>query len=119
MLKHFYFKQFIWLEICGLNVRTVPFQAIRLILSLLFEYKTVLFQAIQFSISTQFCSVSPIDMTLAVASILGLSGPQSYGNGGELRIPQGSSINEASLSDCFKFRRRIGWSFAPPAGWTR
>ena len=44
--KQFYFKQFSFAEVRSLNV------------------KTVLFQAIQFSISTQFSSIWPIDRTL-------------------------------------------------------
>ena len=67
---------------------------------MLFKLKTVLFQAIQLSISTQFCSALSIDMTLAGASILGQRGPQSDSYGGVLRILQISSITEASPSDC-------------------
>ena len=49
--------------------------------------KTALFQTIQFSISTQFSSIWPIDRTLSRATIPGLSRPGSNGNEGVLRIP--------------------------------
>ena len=51
------------------------------------KVKTVLFQAIQFSISTQFSSIWPIDMTLSGAPTLGQSGPGSDGNERVLCIP--------------------------------
>ena len=50
--------------------------------------KTVLFQATQFRISTQFSFISPID------------GPGSDGNEGAICIPQSSSITGTSTSDC-------------------
>ena len=62
--------------------------------------KTVLFQAIQFSISTQFSFIWPIDKTLSGATTSGQSGPGSYGNEGVLCILQTSSINGTSPSDC-------------------
>ena len=51
--------------------------------------KTVPFQTIQFSISTQFTSIQP-----------GQSGPGSDGNVGLLHIPQSFSITGISPSDC-------------------
>ena len=57
-------------------------------------------QAIQFSISTKFSSIRPIDRTLSGATTLGWSGPGSNGNKGVLRIPQSSYIIETSQSDC-------------------
>ena len=62
--------------------------------------KTVLFQAVQFSISTQFGSIWPLDRTLSGATTPGHSGPGSDGNKGVLRILQSSSIIRTSLSDC-------------------
>ena len=59
--------------------------------------KTVLFQTIQFSISTQFSS---IDKPLSCATSSRQSGPWSDGNERVLRIPQSSSITGASSSDC-------------------
>ena len=50
--------------------------------------KTVLFQAIQFSMSTQFSSIWPIDKALSGATTSGLSGPGSDGTEGMLRIPR-------------------------------
>ena len=44
--------------------------------------KTVLFQTIQCSISTQFRSILPIDRTLPGVTTPGMSGPGSYGNKG-------------------------------------
>ena len=54
---------------------------------------TVLFQIIQFSISTQFSSIWPIDRILSGATTPEQSGPGSDGN-------QSSKITEASPSDC-------------------
>ena len=62
--------------------------------------KIVLFQTIQFSISTQFSSIWPIDRTLPGATTPGQSGPGSDGNQGVLCIPQSSSITGTSPSDC-------------------
>ena len=62
--------------------------------------KTVPFQTIQFSVITQFSSVWPIDRTLLGATTPGQSRPESNGNEGVFRIPQSSSITEASSSDC-------------------
>ena len=62
--------------------------------------KTVLFQAIQFSISTQFSSIWSINRALSGATTQGLSGPHGNGNEGVLRIPQSSSITGTSPSDC-------------------
>ena len=49
--------------------------------------KAVLFQTIQFSISTQISSIWPIDRTLSDASTPGKSRPGSDGSKGVLRIP--------------------------------
>ena len=76
--------------------------------------KTVLFQTIQFSISTQFrcqnssissistqfSSIWPIDRTLSSATTPSQSGPASNGNEAVLRIPQSSSITGTSPCDC-------------------
>ena len=62
--------------------------------------KTVLLKKIQFSISTQFSSIRPIDRNLYGASIPGPSWSGSYGNEGVLHIPQSSSTTGASPSDC-------------------
>ena len=48
--------------------------------------KTVLFQTIQFSISTPFSFIWPIDRTLSGATIPGQSGPGSDDNEGVLHI---------------------------------
>ena len=61
--------------------------------------KTFLFPKIQFSLSTQFSSVWPIDKALLGATTPGQSGPGSDGNKGVLRIPQSSRFTEASPSD--------------------
>ena len=58
--------------------------------------KTVLFQAIKFSTSTQFSSIWPIDKTLSGATTPGQNWPGSNGNKGVLRIPQSSSITTTS-----------------------
>ena len=61
--------------------------------------KTANFKKIPFSLITQFCSIWPIDTTLSGATTPVQSGPESDGNEGVFRIPQSSSINEASPSD--------------------
>ena len=62
--------------------------------------KTVLFQTIQFTMSTLFSSIWAIDRTLSVATTQGLSGSGSDGNEEILHIPKISSITGASPSDC-------------------
>ena len=78
--------------------------------------KTVLFQTIQFCISTQFSFIWPIDRTLSGATTLGQSAPGSNGNKGLLHIPQSSSITGASSSDCLVSHTRtlIGLAVIPP-----
>ena len=61
--------------------------------------KTVLLQAIKFSIITPFSSIWPIDRTLSGTTTPGHSEPGSNGNEGVLCIPQISSITEASPGD--------------------
>ena len=63
--------------------------------------KTIPSQPIQFSISTHFSYIWPIDRTLSGATTSGQSGPGSDGNEGVLCIPQSSSITGTSPSDCF------------------
>ena len=65
--------------------------------------KTVLFQAIQSIISTQFSFIRPIDGTLSGAITLYQRGPRSDNNDGALRILQISSIIGTSQSDCLVF----------------
>ena len=62
--------------------------------------KTVLFQAIPFSISIQFSSYWLIDRALSGATTLGQSGFWSDDNEGELSIPQSPSITGTLSSDC-------------------
>ena len=57
--------------------------------------KTVLFQSVQFSISTLLSSIWPINRTLSAVTIPGESRPGSDGNKGLLRIPPSSSITGA------------------------
>ena len=75
-------KQFSLAEVLSLNV------------------KIVLFQMIQFNISTLYSSIWPINGTLSGAITSGQSGPGSNGNEGVFHIPQSSSITGASPSDC-------------------
>ena len=81
MSKHFYFKQLSSPWVRCLNL------------------KTVLFQVIQFCISTHFSSIWPIDRTLSGITTLGQSAPGSDGNEGVFHIPQSSSVTETSPSD--------------------
>ena len=62
--------------------------------------KTVLFQAIQFNLSTQFSSILQIDRNSWRASTLGHSGLGSNGDEGAPHIPQSSSITGTSPLDC-------------------
>ena len=63
--------------------------------------QTFLFLTIQFSISHLFAlSLNVQHFYLTLDSSPGLSEPGSNGNEGVLRIPQNSSITEASPSDC-------------------
>ena len=62
--------------------------------------QTVLFQTIQFTISTQFRYIWPIDKALSSATTPGQSVPGSVDNEGVLRIHQRSSITRASPADC-------------------
>ena len=64
--------------------------------------KTVLFQTIQFSISSQFSSIWIIDKSLSGATTQSKSGPESNRNKEEHRTPQNSSITGTSLSDCLE-----------------
>ena len=59
------------------------------------NFKTVLFQASEFSISAQFCSIWSKDATTP-----GQSGHWSDSNEGLLRILKNSSITGTSPSDC-------------------
>ena len=61
--------------------------------------KTALFQTIQFSISTHFSSIWPINRALSGATTPGQSEPGSDGNEGVLCIPQISSISGTYPSD--------------------
>ena len=63
-------------------------------------YKKILFQRTQFSISTHFSSIWPINRTLWGATTLGYSGPRNDGNEGVLHICQSTSITRTSPSDC-------------------
>ena len=83
-----------------LNVKTVLYQAIQFSISTVSISKTILFQTIQSSICIQFSSILPIDRTLSGATTPGLSGPGSDGNDGVLCIPQRYNISEALPSDC-------------------
>ena len=62
--------------------------------------QTVLLQAIQFNISTQFSFIWPIDRTLSGATIPDLNETGSNGNEWVFYIPQSSSITGTSPSDC-------------------
>ena len=62
--------------------------------------KTVLFQAIQRSISNQFSSIWAIDRALFVATVPRQGRPRSDGNEGVLHIPQSSSIIGTLPSEC-------------------
>ena len=58
----------------NLNLESVLFLAIQLSVCTVSMSKALLFQVIQFSISTQFSSIWPIDRTLSGATTPGYSG---------------------------------------------
>ena len=60
MSKQFYFKQFSLAWLRSLHVKTILFQAVQFSFSLQFKYQDSFLQVIQFTISTQFSSISPI-----------------------------------------------------------
>ena len=64
------------------------------------DIETVLFQAIHFSIDAQFSSFWPIDRILSSASTRGQNEPCNNGNKGVLYIPQSYNITGATPSDC-------------------
>ena len=96
MSQQFYFKQISLSEVHSFNVKNSSISNYS-VGSL--NIKTVLFQAIQFSISTQFSSIWGIDGTQSGANTPGKSRPGSDGNEGVLRIPQGSDIIGNTPSD--------------------
>ena len=82
-------------------LETVLFQTIQFSISSQFQYqKTVLFQTIQFTTNTQFSSIWHTEMTLSGLTTPGQSGHGSGSNDGILRIHQRSGITGAKLSDC-------------------
>ena len=98
-----------------LNVKTVLFQTNHFGISIQFQcqklsyskqfslakVQTVLFQTVQFGI-IQCGSIRPIDGTQSGATTPDERGPGSDDNEGVLLIPQSSSINRTSPSDCFE-----------------
>ena len=90
-----------------LNDQTVLFQTIQFSISTLFKCQLVLCLTIQSSINYVFALILnvkqfywPIDKTLSSATILGLSGPGSIGNEEIPCISQSSCITGTSPSDC-------------------
>ena len=73
--------------------------------------KTVLFQTIQFCISTQFSFIQPIDRALSDAVTPGQSRPVNDANEGVLRILQSSSNTGSSPIDCLVsyLGHSLGW----------
>ena len=94
--KQFYFKQ------CSLVNKVKWFQVLLCIPKNLVKHhsffysqlniKTVLFQTIQFNISTQFCSLWSIDRTLSGDTTPGQTTLGSESNEGLLRIPNASAL---------------------------
>ena len=92
----------------------IKFQTIQFCISVVFVYKhlnaktvqlnvkTLLFQTIQFRISTLFSSICPIDKTLSSATSPDQSELGSDGNEGVLCISQSSSITGTSKSNCLE-----------------
>ena len=84
-----------------LNVKTLLSQAIQFSVNTVSMTKTVLFQNIQFSISMHFSSIWHIDRILSGVTTSGQSGPGSDGNERVHRILQNSNITETLLAGCF------------------
>ena len=89
-----------------LSKQTVLFQTIQFDISTVSIYtklniKTVLFQTIQFCRGTPFSSIWNIDRSPSSATTPSPSEPESDVNEGLLCIPKSSSITGASLSDYF------------------
>ena len=93
LLKAIQFSQIVLIQIIQFSIGIV-------FVYTLLNVKTVPFQTVQFSISTQFSSIWPIDRTLSGGATPGQSGPESNGNEGVYYIPQSSSIIGTSTSDC-------------------
>ena len=83
-----------------LDVKTVQFQTNQCRISMQFNVKTVLFQVIQFSISTHFCSIWLIDRNPSGATTPGNSIPGSDDNEGVFSIPKSSNITVTSPLVC-------------------
>ena len=105
MSKQFNFKQFTLAYVCNLNthfhINTVNFKKFSWERVGSLNTQTVLFQTIQFSISTHFSSIWSIDRILSGATNAGQSGPGSDSNETVHCIPQNSSITGVSLFYCF------------------
>ena len=83
------------------NVKeTVLFQTIQFTVSTQFQCKKKSFQTIRFCISTQFSSIRPIDRTLSGATTPDQSEPWINGKKWVLCIPQRSIITGNSTSNC-------------------
>ena len=69
--------------------------------------KTILFETIQFSISTQFSSILHMERNISVVTIPGQS--ENDGNEWKFRIPQSSRITGTSPSDCLVSQQDTHW----------
>ena len=84
-------------------MKTILFQAIQFRICTQFKsQKTVLFQVIQFNINTKLGSIRLIDNTLPGATSMGQSGPGGNGNEGVLHVPPNPSIIGNSPPDCLE-----------------
>ena len=90
---------------------TVLFQTIQFSISTQFKCQNVLFQTIQFSISALFSSIWPIRRALSDATTPSQSGPGSDGNEEVLCITQSSSGERKSLT-----RHRMSWWWGTSSG---
>ena len=103
-------------------IQTIPFCISVVFVHSQLNVKTILFQVIQFYISTQFSSIWPIDRTLSSATYPGLSGSESDDNEGVLCIPQFlyywnltiSVISGTLVKGCLSFcRGAVGVFYSP------
>ena len=77
------------------------------------DAKTLLFQTIQFSISTQFSSIWPINRALSGNTTPGLSWLKSNGSEGVLYISKSSNIIGISPSDGLVSNPGYPWGVVP------
>ena len=96
-------------------MKTVPFQTIQFSISTQLKCQTVPSQPIQFSKSTQFSSIWSVDRTLSGTTTPSQSSPGSDCNEGLLRILQIRRITATLLSVCLVLCPGYSWLESYPS----